>query len=67
MEQLFKIEERVRVNGWCGSALGVVTGIKWIYHNRLEEYTWGYSVKYDDKDAGFSFIYIPEGYLRKLQ
>jgi len=66
-EPKYSINEKVEIHGWCSSATGVVKAIKWIYHNRLEEYTWGYSIDYDDgKDAGFSLVYIPEGYLNKL-
>lgn len=62
----YSIEERVEVCGWTGKGTGIIEDIREIYHLRLNEYTWGYKIKMDNKQQLFSFNYIPEGYLRKL-
>jgi hypothetical protein len=63
----FALNERVKSSSWGGdSDLGTIIGIKWIYHLRLFEYTWGYKIKWDNKDIWSTFEYVPEGYLRKM-
>ena len=49
-----------------GKALGIILDIEEIYHRRLYEYTWGYRIKYIGKDAGLTFVYVPEGYIRRI-
>jgi hypothetical protein len=63
-EQKFKINEKVKILGWTRNAFGIVEDIQWIYHSRLNQHTWGYKIKYIDSSPLFSFIYVPEGYLR---
>jgi hypothetical protein len=62
----FSLNERVKGNGWGGSDYGIVIGIKWIYHLRLFEYTWGYNIKWENNGIGVTYKYIPEGYLEKI-
>jgi len=64
-QQKYSRLEKVKVQGWGGQDTGTVEDVKWIYHPRLDEYTWGYKVKFDNCGAGLTFTYIPEGYLRK--
>ncbi len=64
---LYDIGERVKVSGWGGSNVGVINDIQWIYHYRMNYYTWGYLVKFDDGKAVLSLTYAPEGYLRKIE
>lgn len=66
-EPLYKVGDRVRVNGWVGSATGTVEDSAWIYHPRMYQYTWGYLVKYDPGETpGLAFNYVPEGYVQPL-
>jgi len=65
-EQKYKIGERVKACGWVGEDFGIVKDITWMYHSRLEEYTWGYKIDFEGEGPGLTFAYIPEGYLRKL-
>lgn len=62
----YSLEERVRVQGWVSTDFGKVKEIKTVYHNRLDQYVWGYRIEYEGEGAGFAFVFIPEGYLRKL-
>ena len=62
----YEIGEEVEIQGWGGKALGIILDIEEIYHRRLYEYTWGYRIKYIGKDAGLTFVYVPEGYLRRI-
>ena len=66
-EPKYSIGERVKVSGWTGSDIGVVAGIKWVFHNRMGEYRWGYNIEnYEGDGPGLSLFFIPEGYLSKL-
>lgn len=65
-EQKYSIGERVKVQGWASFDHGMVQDIQWMYHIRLEEYTWGYRVEYEGSGPGLVFVYVPEGYLRKV-
>jgi len=62
----YEIGEKVEIQGWAGKVLGIILDIAETYHKRFYEYTWGYKIKFIAKDAGFNFIYIPEGYLRRI-
>lgn len=63
----YSINETVNLNTWGGMKYGFkVVDVKVTYHNRTNEYVWGYRLYKEDEDTGFSFTYIPEGYLRKL-
>ncbi|MBS3124040.1 hypothetical protein J4437_05400 [Candidatus Woesearchaeota archaeon] len=66
-KQKYSLEEKVEVCGWVSKDTGTIEDIKWIYHSRLGEYTWGYKVKLDNNKPVLNFSYIPEGYLRKLE
>jgi hypothetical protein len=66
-EQKYKIGERVNVQGWVGDDNGIVLDIDWVYHSRRGEHCWGYKIDFDGKEQLFTFRYIPEGYLRKLE
>lgn len=62
----FSVGEIVDINTWTGMKYGfTVQDIQVTYHMRLEEYVWGYQLYKEGERTGFSFIYIPEGYLRK--
>lgn len=65
-EPKYSIGEKVEVQGWVGSDMGTIVGIDWIYHNRFNEYRWGYKIDFDGEGVGMTFIFIPEGYLCKL-
>ena len=60
----YKIGQRVKVFSWGGFDFGKIVDIKWIYHNRFEEWTWGYKVKYENRGSGLTLRYAPEWYLR---
>lgn len=61
----FIIGQRVTVTGWGGTAdSGEIVSLKWIYHIRLNKWTWGYEIVWENNGPGFSFVFIPEGYLR---
>lgn len=62
----YALNERVKCLGWGGSDFGTIVGIRWIYHLRLFEYTWGYKIKWEKNGPGLSLEYVPEGYLRKV-
>jgi hypothetical protein len=62
-EQKYRVGEEVDVQSWGGVTRAFVTGVEWVFHNRLSEWTWGYSV---DRSVGLNFQYVPEGYLRKV-
>ena len=65
--QKYTVEQHVNVCGWAGSATGKVKHIQWIYHHRLERYTWGYVIDWDEgQENPFAMEYIPEGYLREI-
>lgn len=66
-EQKYKVDERVTVQGWTRQSIGKVIDIKWIYHNRLQEYCWGYACEYEGDGPGLTLAYVPEGYLRKIE
>lgn len=63
--QKYAIGERVQASGWVSSDFGTVEDISWIYHSRLNEYAWGYRIKFEGEGPGLTFTYIPEGYLGK--
>jgi hypothetical protein len=65
-EPKYALNERVKCLGWGGSDFGTIVGIRWIYHMRLFEYTWGYKINWENNGPGLSFEYVPEGYLRKI-
>jgi hypothetical protein len=59
----YSVGECVIVNSWTQSTECEVLEVAETYHPRMGEYTWGYRV---NKDTGFTFVFIPEGYLRKI-
>lgn len=62
----YSIGEIVDLNTWGGMKYDFeVVDVKVTYHNRLNEYVWGYKLYKEGETTGFTFIYIPEGYLRK--
>jgi len=62
--QKFNPTNRVQCTGWGGTSdSGVINEIKWIFHNRLGRWTWGYKILWENNGPGFSFTYIPEDYL----
>lgn len=61
--QEYAIGEIVDVQSWTSTTRAKITGVEWIFHQRLGNWTWGYSV---DQPCGLSFHYVPEGYLRKV-
>ena len=62
----YTIGEIVDINTWVGEKYDFeVVDIKATYHPRMQEYTWGYKVYKEGESSGFSFEYIPEGYLLK--
>lgn len=65
----YSIGEIVDLNTWGGMKYGFeVTDIKVTYHNRLEEYVYGYMLNHPNGDStGLTMTYIPEGYLRKRE
>lgn len=61
------VGQKVKVCGWGSSDIGTIAEIKWIFHNRLGEYVWGYRItNYKENGPGLTFIFVPEGYLRNL-
>lgn len=60
----YQVGQRVYVQGWTRSDFGTITGMEWIYHHRLYEYTWGYSCAYENGGPGLTFIYVPEAYIK---
>lgn len=52
-------------SGWQQNNDFKVVDVKVTYHNRLNEYVWGYKLHKEGEETGFSFTYIPEGYLRE--
>ena len=62
----YEIGEEVEIQGWAGKVLGIILDIAETYHKRFYEYTWGYKIKFIGKDAGLIFVYVPEGYLRRI-
>jgi len=66
-EPQYSLEEKVFVQGWVNSDTGVVLDIQWIYHRRLDKHIWGYKIKYDGKVSVLNLLYVPEGYLRKIE
>ena len=64
----YKLGEIVNLNTWGGMKYGFeVKDIKVTYHNRMEEYVWGYYLYKEGESTSFSFTYIPQGYLRKVE
>lgn len=62
----YSIGEIVDLETWGGSKHDFkVVDVKVTYHNRMGEYVWGYKLYKEGESTGFSFQYIPEGYLRK--
>ena len=62
----YTIGEIVDINTWVGKKYDFeVLDIKVTYHPRMNRYTWGYKVYKEGEDSGFTFTYIPEGYLSK--
>lgn len=62
-KQKYSIGEKVTINGWVSQDYGIVEDIRWVYHHRLEKYSWGYKINYLGKGAGLAFLYVPEGYI----
>jgi hypothetical protein len=64
----YKVGDRVTVQGWGSSATGTVRELHWVYHNRMEEYVWGYAVTFDPGQSNpLTMHYVPQGYLRPLE
>ena len=63
-EPKYKVGEIVKVCSWTRDTIQEIQGIDWIYHPRMEEYSWGYSFS---EPTGLSFHFVPEGYLRKIE
>ncbi len=64
----FSVMEKISSTGFGGTSdTGVIIGIKWIHHNRLSEWTWGYKIDWKNQGSGFSGEYIPEGYLKSKE
>lgn len=62
----FSVGEIVDINTWTGMVYDFkVVDVKVTYHYRCNEYVWGYRLYKEGQTTGFSFEYIPEGYLRK--
>lgn len=62
----YSVGEIVDLNTWTGKKYDFkVIDVKVTYHNRLSEYVWGYKLYKEGEETGFSFTYIPEGYLMK--
>lgn len=61
--QQYAIGEEVDVQSWGGVKRAKIEGVDWIFHSRLGEWTWGYSL---DRSVGLTFRFVPEGYLRKI-
>lgn len=62
----YTIGEIVDLETWIGGKHDFkVEDVKVTYHNRLSRYVWGYKLYKEGESTGFSFQYIPEGYLRK--
>jgi hypothetical protein len=61
----FSVKERVSSAGLGGSSdVGTIIGIKWVFYHRLEEWTWGYKIDWDNGGPGWAMEFIPEGYLK---
>ncbi len=63
----YSIDERVEASGWMTTAFGKIVEIKWIYHTRLDEWTWGYKIVWENKGPGLALVFVPEGYLKKVK
>lgn len=64
----FSIGEIVDINTWAGIKYGFeIEDVHATYHMRFGEYVWGYKLHKDGERTGFSFEYVPEGYLRKRE
>lgn len=62
----YSIGEIVDLGTWTGTKYDFeVVDVKVTYHNRMGEWVWGYELYKEGEETGFSFTYIPEGYLRK--
>lgn len=63
----YSVGEVVDVCNWIRLEKGfVIEDIRWIYHDRLCRHCWGYRVSHPKgQTTGLTFLYIPEGYLRK--
>ncbi|OGF28126.1 hypothetical protein A2303_00165 [Candidatus Falkowbacteria bacterium RIFOXYB2_FULL_47_14] len=60
----YSAREKVSCTGFGGTSdSGIIVGIQWIYHNRLEEWTWGYKIDWENQGPGYTAEFIPEGYL----
>ena len=54
----------VKSTGFGGTSdKGLIDNIRWIYHARLNEWTWGYKVVWENNGAGYTGEYYPESYL----
>lgn len=62
----YKIGERIKCSGWGGNVdFGEIIEIKWIFHARLNRWTWGYKVNWENNGPNLAFVFSPEGYLEK--
>lgn len=62
----YSIGEIVDLATWVDTRYDFkVVDVRVVYHRRCCEYVWGYKLHKDGEQTGFSFTYIPEGYLRK--
>lgn len=59
----YEIGQKVAFQNWVERRTGVIIDIKWVYHRRVEKWCWGYMF---DGYTGFTFKYVPEGYLREV-
>lgn len=64
----YSIGEIVDLETWGGGKYNFkIEDIKVTYHNRLNEWVWGYKLYKENEQTGFNFEYIPEKYLRKKE
>jgi len=64
----FNVMNKVSSTGFGGSSdVGIIIGIKWMHHNRLSKWTWGYKVDWENQGPGFAGEYIPECYFESQE
>lgn len=62
----YSVGEHVNLQTWTKTKYDFeVVDIKITYHQRYNEWCYGYLLYKENEDTGFTMQYIPEGYLRK--
>lgn len=63
-EPKFYAGETVQVRSWGGTTVQEILEARVTYHNRLEEWVWGYRFP---EATGLTMRYVPEGYLSRVE